>query len=61
MLNQMNENGQTSSRIFDNPIEGVQGSDGQHKFKVIYNEKSDEVLKINFVDRAPVFVNLSRL
>lgn len=23
MLNQMNENGQTSSRIFDNPLEGV--------------------------------------
>lgn len=60
MLNQMNEAGQASSRIFDNQIDGTQ-TNGQHNFKVIYNDKSEQVLKINFLDRASVFVNLTKL
>jgi hypothetical protein len=33
----------------------------QYKFKVMHNERSDQVLKIHFAERGPSFINLTKL
>ena len=33
----------------------------QYKFKMMHNERSDQVLKIHFAERGPSFINLTKL